>query len=153
MTCQGELHNYATAFAIDEGGVRSYYRGGYSGGPYHAADAFLAGACQAAVWAFEQGDEAWEIECDEPGPVFAWATGEQLTGRTSGRSAVTQAHRSFTSATAPAIRVAKGAGGRRSCIAGRQPFRPPPPPSPESRFDNSRSPSRRRTCESPLPLA
>jgi hypothetical protein len=73
---QGELHNYATAFVIDEGGVRSYYGGGYSAGPYHAADAFLACACQTVVWAYEQGnDEAWETECDEPGPVFAWATG------------------------------------------------------------------------------
>jgi hypothetical protein len=74
----GELHNYATAFVIDEGGVRSYYGGGYSSGPYHAADAFLAGACLAVVWAYEQGnDEDWETECDEPGPVFLWGTDAQ----------------------------------------------------------------------------
>jgi hypothetical protein len=72
----GELHNYATAFVVEEGGVRSYYGGGYAGGPYHAADAFLAGACQAVVWAYEEGDdEGWETECDAPGPAFAWTTG------------------------------------------------------------------------------
>ena len=75
----GQLHNYATAFVVDEGGTRSYYGGGYSTAPYHSADSFLAAACTAVVWAYEEGDsDEWETVCNRPGPALEWATGSPL---------------------------------------------------------------------------
>jgi hypothetical protein len=75
----GELHNYATAFVVDEAGVRSYFGGGYSVAPYHSADAFLAAACIDVVWTYEEGgDGAWEATCDRPGPAYVWSTGARI---------------------------------------------------------------------------
>jgi hypothetical protein len=75
----GELHNYAAAFVVEENGVRSYYGGGYDRGPYHAADAFLAGACTALVWTYERGDsDDWDEPCDAPGSLLSWQTGAML---------------------------------------------------------------------------
>ncbi len=75
----GELHNYAAAFVVDEHGARSYYGGGYEVGPYHGGDAFLAGACTAVVWAYEDGDsDDWDQPCDAPGAVLSWLTGASL---------------------------------------------------------------------------
>ena len=73
------LHNYATAFVVDEGGALSYFGGGYSRGPYHSAEDFLAAACTAVVWAYEDGaSDAWETICDQPGPGYWWGTGERF---------------------------------------------------------------------------
>ncbi len=75
----GELHNYATAFVVDEGGIRSYFGGGYSRGPYHTAEDFLAAACTAVVWAYEVGDsDEWKTICDLPGPGYWWGNGERF---------------------------------------------------------------------------
>ena len=76
----GELHNYATAFVVEEAGVRSYFGGGYSVAPYHSADSFLAAACVDVVWAYEDegGRDAWETTCDRPGPAYVWSTGARI---------------------------------------------------------------------------
>src|SRR4051812_30065023 len=70
----GELHNYASAFVVDEHGRRSYFGGGYAT-IYHDAVSFLAGACLAVVWTYDAGDDDWESICDRPGPAYWWATG------------------------------------------------------------------------------
>jgi hypothetical protein len=70
----GELHNYASAFVVEERGQRSYFGGGYAT-IYHDAVSFLAGACLAVVWAYDDGDDDWESICDRPGPAYWWATG------------------------------------------------------------------------------
>ena len=72
----GELHNYATAFVVDDDGPPAYFGGGYSAGPYHTAQDFLAAACTAVVWTYESEADAWETICDEPGPGYWWSTGE-----------------------------------------------------------------------------
>jgi hypothetical protein len=75
----GELHNYATAFVVEEGGIRSYFGGGYSRGPYHTAEDFLSAACTAVVWAYEVGDsDEWTTICDQPGPGYWWGTGQRF---------------------------------------------------------------------------
>jgi hypothetical protein len=75
----GELHNYATAFVVEEDGGRAYFGGGYSKGPYPTADAFLAAACTAVVWAYEEGDSGdWETICDAPDAGYWWETGERF---------------------------------------------------------------------------
>jgi hypothetical protein len=70
----GELHNYASAFVVEERGQRSYFGGGYAT-VYHDAVSFLAGACLAVVWTYDEGDDDWESICDRPGPAYWWATG------------------------------------------------------------------------------
>jgi hypothetical protein len=71
-----ELHNYATAFIVEEDGARAYFGGGYSRGPYSTAEAFLAAACVAAVWTYEVGaSDQWESVCDAPGGGYVWSTG------------------------------------------------------------------------------
>jgi len=70
----GALHNYASAFVVEENGQRSYFGGGYAS-VYHDAVTFLAGACTAVVWAFDDGDDDWESICERPGPAYWWATG------------------------------------------------------------------------------
>jgi hypothetical protein len=76
----GELHNYAAAFVVEEHGVRSYYGGGYAVGPFHAADAFLAGACRAVLWTYEDAEtDDWDRPCDAPGAVLSWSTGALLS--------------------------------------------------------------------------
>src|SRR6185295_18585648 len=77
---RGGLHNYAAAFVIEEAGVRSYFGGGYSAGPYHDAASFLGAACTAAVWAHE-GDEpdSWDAVCDVPGAGYWWQSGRSFT--------------------------------------------------------------------------
>jgi hypothetical protein len=74
----GDLHNYASAFVVEENGQRSYFGGGY-GMIYHDAVSFLAGACLNVVWTFDEGDDDWETICDRPGPGYAWATGLALS--------------------------------------------------------------------------
>jgi len=74
---QGELHNYATAFIVEENGARAYFGGGYSAGPYPSADVFLAAACTAVVWAHEE-DGAWETICDSADAGYWWNTGERF---------------------------------------------------------------------------
>jgi hypothetical protein len=74
----GELHNYATAFVVEDGGVVSYFAGGYGQMGYHTAQDFLAAACTAVVWTYERSDSnEWETICAEPGPAYWWRTGER----------------------------------------------------------------------------
>jgi hypothetical protein len=76
----GGLHNYASAFVVDENGQRSYFGGGY-GTIYHDAVSFLAGACGAVVWTWDAGDDDWESICEKPGPAYWWATGQAFSDR------------------------------------------------------------------------
>ena len=77
----GGLHNYAAAFVVTEKGSRSYFGGGYSVAPYHDAQTFLAAACTAVVWTFEEGaSDEWESICDHPGPGYWWLTGRPFSG-------------------------------------------------------------------------
>jgi hypothetical protein len=76
----GGLHNYAAAFVVLENGSRSYFGGGYSVAPYHDAQTFLAAACTAVVWTFEEGtSDEWETICDHPGPGYWWLTGRPFS--------------------------------------------------------------------------
>ena len=76
----GGLHNYAAAFVVVEDGARSYFGGGYSVAPYHDAQTFLAAACTAVVWTFEEGtSDEWETICDHPGPGYWWLTGRPFS--------------------------------------------------------------------------
>jgi hypothetical protein len=72
------LHNYATAFVIEEDGLRTYFGGGYRFSTLHDAESFLAAACDAVVWTYEEGDsEEWETVCDGPDSGYWWGTGER----------------------------------------------------------------------------
>lgn len=75
----GHLHNYATAFVVDEEGRKSYFGGGYGGRPYHDAESFLAAACSAVVWVYEEGNsDEWANICDGPDSGYVWDTGKRF---------------------------------------------------------------------------
>jgi hypothetical protein len=75
----GHLHNYATAFVVEEGGDKTYFGGGYEGGTYHDAESFLAAACIAVVWVYEEGSsDEWENLCDGADSGYVWKTGEKF---------------------------------------------------------------------------
>lgn len=75
----GHLHNYATAFVVEEEGHKTYFGGGYEGRPYHDAESFLAAACIAVVWVYEEGSsDEWENICDGADSGYVWNTGERF---------------------------------------------------------------------------
>jgi hypothetical protein len=74
----GHLHNYATAFVVEEEGKKTYFGGGYQGETYHDAGAFLAAACIAVVWVYEESNsDEWESICDGPDSGYVWGTGKR----------------------------------------------------------------------------